>query len=76
MNGTQILFAIITGVIALYGAVLSTINLIRENKKNQRKLTISVSIGFLTYAHGLSDDQLIITIANSGFKNLTINTPN
>ena len=64
-----------TLVIALYGAVLSTINARRERKGKQRKVEVKISNGFLTSGPEISDLMLLIEVSNPGNREVTINIP-
>jgi len=66
---------IITAIVAVYGAVLSTIIFIKEQNKHKRYVTIKMSSGFLTYGNDLSDPMLIFEIANPGQKAVTLVGP-
>lgn len=66
---------VLTALVAIYGAVLSTIVFIKEQQKNRRQVNLTLTYGFLTFDHGLSDQMLIFQISNPGYKNVTINGP-
>jgi len=66
---------IITALVAVYGAALSTIIFIKDQNKHKRKVTIKLSNGFLTSDRGLSDPMLIFEIANPGQKSVTLVGP-
>ena len=69
------LSAIITAVVAVYGAGLSTYILIRNYREKRRQLTVTFSNGWLTFGPELSKFMLFITIANPGNRTVTINCP-
>lgn len=66
---------IITALVAIYGAILSTVIFISRHSEKQRKLNINFSTGFLTYTHDLSEVMLFITISNPGNRDVTITLP-
>jgi hypothetical protein len=69
------LTAIITAIVAIYGAGLSTYILIKNSKENKRQLTINLEKGFYTSGQGVSTPMLIISIANPGNRAVTIDSP-
>jgi len=71
INWSQIL----TAIVAIYGAILSTIIFTSRRREKQRRLKVNFSNGFLTYAHDLSEAMLFITISNPGNRDVTINVP-
>jgi hypothetical protein len=66
---------LITILIALYGAILSTYMFYASRKDKRRRLTVTLSNGFLTGAIGPSEPMLFITVANPGERDMRINTP-
>jgi len=66
---------IVTAIVAIYGAILSTVIFTSRRKEKQRRLKVSFSSGFLTYAHDLSEAMLFITISNPGNRDVTVNLP-
>lgn len=66
---------IVTAVIAIYGAIFSTITFFQNRKDKKKNLKIKFSNGFLTYDVGLSELMLFITVYNIGGKSLLINSP-
>jgi hypothetical protein len=71
VNWSQIL----TAIVAIYGAILSTMIFTSRRREKQRRLKVNFSNGFLTYAHNLSKAMLFITISNPGNRDVTINVP-
>jgi len=67
---------IITAIVAVYGAVLSTVNTIANLRAKQQRLSVVLSNGFLTYGPDTSPLMLFIEIANVGSKVVTINSIN
>jgi len=62
---------IITAIFALYGAVLSTINIVKQISLTKRNIKVIISIGFINRGRGL-EDTLIIEAQNRGFRTVTI----
>ena len=71
MTWTEISVAIV----AIYGAFLSTYNLILNLKEKNKKLIVSVSMGFLEYEDYLGKQQLILTARNPTNKKINLNPP-
>jgi len=66
---------LLTGIIAIYGAVLSTVIFTKEQQKSKRQIRINMKFGFLTFTNGISPQMLLIEIINPGLKPVTINGP-
>ncbi|MFE4571349.1 hypothetical protein [Paenibacillus chitinolyticus] len=66
---------ILTAIIALYGAVLSTITFYSNKKEKTRQLEVKIYNGFLTYGPELSEAMLFIEIVNKGYKKAVVNVP-
>lgn len=69
---------IILTLVAVYGAVLSTYNLIVSRKEKQRQLSVKMSSGLLTYGPNNipgEEAMLFITVANPGNRTVKINIP-
>ena len=67
---------IITALVAVYGAILSTFNIIANRRDKQQRLSVVLSNGFLTYGPNVGPLMLFIEIANVGSKVVTINSIN
>lgn len=67
--------AIITALVAVYGAILSTYTFVTNRREKQRQLLISFSNGFLTYGVDISPPMLFIEVANPGSRTVTVNIP-
>jgi len=67
--------AIITAIVAIYGAALSTYIFITNLRQRRRQLTVTLTKGFRTSAQGLSPPMFIITVANPGNRAVSIDTP-
>jgi hypothetical protein len=64
---------LITALVALYGAILSTIAFIRQNRDRKPRVKVTMSLGLVFHQlQGSSGTQLIVEAANSGQVNITI----
>ena len=80
------LFTILTAIVAVYGAVLSTLVYRQSRSEKRRTLTVTLKWGLLTYGpglgHSVSDNpHLILTVSNPGhipvtLRSLHIRLPN
>ena len=66
---------IITAIVALYGALLSSAIFINNLSAKRKRIRIKLSGGFLTGMPQLSEYMLILNISNPGSKSVTVNTP-
>lgn len=66
--------AIITAIVALYGAVLSTYTLVVNRKDKQRQIDVKLSNGVLTFGPELSPAVLLIEASNPGNRTVILNT--
>ncbi|MCU0290251.1 MAG: hypothetical protein MUF15_28180 [Acidobacteria bacterium] len=66
---------VITALVALYAATLSTYIFIIDNKSKKRQISIELSNGFPFLGYNLGPLSLIIKIANPGSRPVTINSP-
>lgn len=66
---------IITAIVAIYGAILSTYIFVINRLDKRRQLSVSWSRGFRTYGPKMSPEMLFITVTNPGDRTVTINTP-
>lgn len=64
-----------TAVVALYGAVLATYNLVAKWRESHTSLALSISFGVVGQGAQVSDTQVITEIANPTDKTVTINLP-
>jgi len=67
---------LVTATVAIYGAVLSTLNYRHARAEKKRRLDVTLSGGFLTYGPGmgthLSDYKCLITVSNPGHNSATL----
>jgi hypothetical protein len=66
---------IVTFILAIYGAVVSTLNLLNVRKKMRRHLNVKMSRGWRTLPQGLSGNLFLIEVSNPGYRSVTIDTP-
>lgn len=57
---------LIVAATALYGAVLSTYTLVRQNKNKKPSIKVSISTGFVTDFTCLGPVRVMVTAANDG----------
>jgi len=66
---------IITALVALYGAILSTVVAVREWKAKRPKIKVKTSMGFLDLGRGnLSDAMVFVEAANPGQREVTLSS--
>ena len=65
---------VVTALVALYGAVLSTYTLIQNRKEKQRQVSVRLSNGFLTFGPELSPAMLLVEATNPGDRTVILNT--
>ncbi len=75
MAGSDIAWpTVITAVVALYGAVLSTLNYVASRREKKRLVKVGLSFGYLTHGPQLSPAMLLITAANIGTLPVTLSS--
>lgn len=63
---------VITVVVAVYGALLSTYVFATQLIEKRKRITVSLSMGFLTFGSRLSESQLLLQAANVGHRTVTL----
>lgn len=63
---------LLTVLIALYGAILSTYIFVSQKKANKRTIKVKLSTGFISMGSSLGETRLIIEIINPGNRTVTI----
>lgn len=63
---------IVTAAVALYGAVLSTLNYVLARKEKTRRLRVRLYFGFITSGPNLSEQMLFISASNPGMLSVTL----
>mgnify|MGYP003433557928 CR=1 FL=1 len=66
---------IVTLIIALWGPILSTYQLIESGKEKLRIATVTLKQGYAPAINSELEEMLILTVANPGNRTLTINKP-
>jgi hypothetical protein len=68
---------VVTAIVAIYAAVVSTITLLTNRKDKARLIKVTLSNGFLAYTNNtLSEDaMLFVTVTNKGLRATTLNIP-
>lgn len=66
-------WTIVTGVVAVYGAILSTWNVLSKQLEKRRYVKVKTSYGFETYGPALGPYSIIITALNKGHRSATLN---
>ena len=64
--------AIVAAIVALYGAVLSTITYRASRRDKQRVIGATLRYGFLTFGSKLSDPHLLLQASNPGHVPVTV----
>ena len=75
MDKVQIITTIIVAFVAVYGAILSTVNFILARRERKPRLKVTCDWGVITQGRDVSQPFLFINIANVGYKTITINAP-
>jgi len=70
-----ILAAGISATVAVLSLYLSLLNYLHIRREGRRQLKVQVSNGFLTHGPNLSEFMLFVSVANSGRRDATVNTP-
>ena len=67
---------LITALVAVYGAALSTWTHIARHREKQRRIVVTVSVGFLVFERvGPGPTALFITASNPGSRTVSLNSP-
>jgi hypothetical protein len=66
---------VITFVIAVYGAVLSSIVFYRSIVKERRRVVITQSAAFYAYPQGLGPPMAAIEVTNHGYRPVVVSAP-
>ena len=67
--------ALITALVALYGAALSTYTLVSSRHDKRRRVKVELSTGFLVHGPDLSTYMLFIGVSNPGHIPVTLQSP-
>lgn len=64
---------IVTLIIALYGAILSTISILNSRQEHKREVKVKLSFGFLPHV-SVKELMLILSALNTGTKTATLSS--
>jgi hypothetical protein len=64
---------IITAVVAVYGAILSTHTAVANYREKKRRVIVTVSIGFRVYGTGPGPSVVFVSAANPGSRPVSLN---
>jgi hypothetical protein len=67
--------SIVTAVVAVYGAALSTYNMIITSNSKKRKIRVKISNGFIYTPLGIGEYMLFIEASNPGDRSVTMTQP-
>jgi len=59
---------VVTAIVAVYGAVLSTISWLAGRREKRRQVTVRLAFGVPLYGHGPGDQQVLIDASNAGHR--------
>jgi hypothetical protein len=65
---------VVTAVVALYGAALSTLNYLASRREKSRRVKVELSLGFLAHGPTLSPTMLFIVASNIGTLPVTLSS--
>jgi hypothetical protein len=65
-------WTVATGIIAAYGALLSTWNAVSSLWEKSRRVTVKAAYGFEVYGPQLGPDSIIVTALNMGHRTVTL----
>ena len=65
---------IVTAIVAIYGALLSTYTLLANRKEKLRQVNIDLSFGIPTPNLALGSRVILMTIANPGSRSITVSS--
>jgi len=66
---------IVTAVVAIYGAVLSTYALLSKRREKQRQVKVSLSMGLMALPSGECPAVVLIEASNPGDRAVTLTNP-
>lgn len=75
MHAWQIVTSVIVAIIAVYGAVLSTINFLKKRSDLRPHVSISIYSGLIPLKDGKSEPNLVVEAVNNGFKKVILQPP-
>ena len=73
MDGTTIDWTkVVTALVAIYAAILSTYTLLSSRKEKKRQIKVELSFGFRVFGPKLGPTSLLITASNPGYRTVTL----
>ena len=61
-----------TGIVAVYGATLSTWKVVSDHLEKRRSITVKITWGFETYGTELGPQCVLVTAMNTGHRTVTL----
>jgi hypothetical protein len=71
----NLVVTLVTALVALYGAILSTHHLLLAHREKERTIKVSISNGFFTFGPRLSELMILVEAANPGERTVTLHAP-
>jgi hypothetical protein len=65
-------WSIVTGIVAVYGALLSTWNAIASHREKRRHVIVEAAYGFETYGPEIGPTSIILTARNKGYQPISL----
>lgn len=65
-------FQIVTAFVAVYGAILSTLNALASRREKRRTARAEIKMGFLVMGNVLGRSQIFISVSNPGYQPIVI----
>jgi hypothetical protein len=65
---------VVVAIVALWGAVLSTVIFIRDLRKEKSKIRVKTSFSFLTFPNSKADPKICVTAMNAGNVPVTLSS--
>jgi hypothetical protein len=65
-------WTIVTGIVAVYGALLSTWNAVAKHLENKARIKVKLSLGFETFGPETGPTSILVTALNEGQQAVTL----
>jgi hypothetical protein len=69
---SQMNWTIVSGAVALYGALLSTLNAVSSFREKRRQVMVEAAYGFEAYGPGIGPNSMILTARNKGYQSVSL----
>ncbi len=66
---------VVTALVAVYAAGLSTYTLLIQRRESKRHVKVNLAMGFIAHGPQLSEPMFILTASNPGNRPVTLNLP-